>query len=150
MAVYYLDASALVKLYVREAGSLRLKQIYDAPENEIVFVAVGLVEAASALARRRRMGQMSETVQRALYAGLLRDAKQRFTLYPPNDIVLLRAAELTQRYPLRGYDAVHLAAALELQRLLTLNHLSPVVMLSADEKLNAAARAEALRVETPQ
>ena len=57
--------------------------------------------------------------------------------------------DLAKQYPLRGYDAVQLASALFLNRLRIVESLSPIVFLSADERVNKVALAEGLLVENP-
>lgn len=59
MALYYLDTSALVKLYVRESGTermLRLTTGSEAPQFAILSVA--RVELYSAVRRRERAGDL--------------------------------------------------------------------------------------------
>jgi predicted nucleic acid-binding protein len=58
--------------------------------------------------------------------------------------VVRHAAQLADRHVLRAYDAVQLAAALEVQL-----SVPGLVLLSADGELNAAAAAEGLAVEDP-
>jgi len=60
--------------------------------------------------------------------------------------VVRRVRELVRRHPLRGYDAIHLAAALELASELG----AAVTFVTADEKLGRAARAERLPVIDPE
>ena len=56
---------------------------------------------------------------------------------------------LAEAHSLRGYDAVQLATAVEIHiRGLTLG-LPALTLVSADEELNLAARAEGLVVEDP-
>jgi len=50
---------------------------------------------------------------------------------------------------LRAYDAVQLAAALEVKRIYQTGGLGPVILVSADQELNAAAVAEGLLVDDP-
>ena len=50
--------------------------------------------------------------------------------------------ELTERHPLRGSDAIHLASALLLQTRARLD----VLFSCFDDRLNAAAHAEGLKV----
>ncbi len=150
MPTLYFDTSALVKLYVDETGSDWVRQIYHRPAFQIAFSHIGMVEAASALARRRRMQEISEAQQKRLFKKLLFDVQQRFTIQAVTDDILRIAAHLTQQHPLRGYDAVHLATALELNRVLTANRLPAVTFVSADDKLNAAARSEGLAVIKPE
>jgi hypothetical protein len=53
------------------------------------------------------------------------------------------------KHRLRAYDAVQLAVALEVQRLQQNAGLGPVVLVSSDRNLNAAAEADGLSVEDP-
>lgn len=149
MKTYYFDTSALVKLYVKEVGSLWLKNIYDTANEIITFTKIGIVEAAAALARRQRGNEITYNDQRLLYIKMLRDANRRFRVFAVSDDVIYEAAELTQRYPLRGYDAVHLAAALEINRQFVFNRLPSITFVSADEKLRQAASDEGFITENP-
>ncbi len=56
----------------------------------------------------------------------------------------LLAGQLTMTYPLRGFDAVHLAAAVTMRE-----RLSDLSFTSFDGNLNQAAEAEGLRVLSP-
>ncbi len=58
------------------------------------------------------------------------------------------AMNLAEGRALRGYDSVQLAAALELNVAFAVTG-SAITMVSADEELNTAARAEGLVVENP-
>ena len=66
-----------------------------------------------------------------------------------NDILLQQAMSLAEKYGLRGYDAVQLAAGSQVNRLCVGSGLAPIVFGSADSELNAAAAAEGLVVENP-
>ena len=63
--------------------------------------------------------------------------------------IIERAGQLTMLYPLRAYDAVHLATALHTAMRLSEVDLPAPVFVSADETLLTAARAEELRAENP-
>jgi predicted nucleic acid-binding protein len=75
--------------------------------------------------------------------------RQRYTVVPATDETIELALTLTQRQPLRAYDAVQLAAALILNRSLLANRLPALTFVSADNALCAAARAEELSAENP-
>lgn len=62
--------------------------------------------------------------------------------------VIDRAADLARHHKLRGADAVHLATALDLWRVLT-DINEPLVLVTSDEELLEAARAVGLLVENP-
>ncbi len=103
----------------------------------------------SAFARRMRDG----TVTPVEY----QDMRQlfdnhRYTLYrlaTLNKAIIQLACDLIERHPLRGYDAVHLAVALNTHRRLVAHGRPGLTFLSADDRLNAAASAEGLAVDNP-
>lgn len=63
--------------------------------------------------------------------------------------VLTRAMSLAEAHALRGYDAVQLAAALEVNGFCLATGVSAFKLISADVALNAAAMAEGLAVDNP-
>lgn len=155
MGNYYLDASALVKLYIDEPGSewvetvVRARDANDSPANRVAFTKVGIVETAAAFARAERMGRMDSSICRSLFAALMRDSAARFTAIDLNDQLIRVAAHLTQERKLRGYDAIHLATALVLSRRIQEAQLPSLVFVSADELLCQEAAAEGLEVVNP-
>ena len=56
---------------------------------------------------------------------------------------------MAETYALRGYDAVQLAAVLEVNTIRLNLGLSALIFVSADGDLNTAATAERLSVENP-
>jgi hypothetical protein len=56
---------------------------------------------------------------------------------------------LAETLGLRGYDAVQLAAGREINALCIASSLPPVIFVSADDELNAAAASEGLLIENP-
>ena len=63
--------------------------------------------------------------------------------------VVDEAVRLLEAYPLRAYDAVHLATALVAKQRLIDGGLTPLIFLSADDRMNDAASAEGLAVDNP-
>ena len=57
--------------------------------------------------------------------------------------------QLAQTHALCGYDAIQLAAALVIHRMRQTLDLPAMVLVSADQGLNAAATADGLTVEDP-
>ena len=106
----YLDTSALVKRFVSEPGSDEVVALTAAAE----VAATSLVtraETAAALARAVRVGALDHDGGRR--------AQRRFAQEWPNlvkipvtEALVFRAETLAWDHGLRGYDAVHLAAAL--------------------------------------
>ena len=56
---------------------------------------------------------------------------------------------LAERYALRGYDAVQLAAALDVNAYWLSLDMPGLILVSADSELNAAAMAEGLNADDP-
>jgi predicted nucleic acid-binding protein len=149
-AVFYLDTSALVKRYVIERGSSWLAQLCSSESGGTIATAlITQAEAAAAFARKTRDG----TLLSADYTGILQDLAHDFAHeYVTVEIsrgLVARAVDLTTRHKLRGYDAVQLAAALELNSILLAAELAPATFVGADDQLLAAAQSEGLLIANP-
>ncbi len=131
----YLDTSSLVKLYVAEPGSDAVRKLV----NEATVVAtssIAYTEARAALARRHR--------ERGLRPTAFASAKKTFETDWPKYLTVdvtsalcREAGEFAERYRLRAYDGVHLAAFAEVARKAGLRNTR---FSSFDEALNRAAR----------
>jgi predicted nucleic acid-binding protein len=145
---YFFDSSALLKRYYTEQGTNWVASItIPQARNSIAIAQITPVEIMSGLQRRRRAGQIS--LPDARITRLLLDAHvlSEYKLIPLSDIVIARAKDLVSIYPLRAYDAVQLASALE-----ALAHspgAAPLTFVSADTRLLAAAAAEGLATDDP-
>jgi len=72
-----------------------------------------------------------------------------FLLLPVDRLVIDRAVELTQRYRLRGYDAVRLVTAIVTRETIRSHYLPSPILVAADRDLLAAAETEQLPTENP-
>jgi uncharacterized protein len=138
--ILYLDSSALVKRYVREVGSLQVEELIARSD----VVGAGLVsraEVAAALARAVRRGMLRrDQAEAALLA--FRAQWPRLARVQITEPLLVRADALAWDYGLRGYDAIHLAAALFWQETLRV----PVTLATFDRELWQAGLAAGLAV----
>jgi predicted nucleic acid-binding protein len=142
----FFDTSVLMRRYDRtEPGSRRIRAVC-APEagNSVVLSQLAPVELASALSRKQRL----RTLQLALHNGLWRlfqthwrDEYQVVALHPS---ILGRAEQLVFQYPLRAFDAIHIACALAVAGQVP---REPLEFWTADRQQAAAASAEGLTVE---
>lgn len=148
-AVITMDSSALVKRYLLEAGTTWTKTICDTTTNVIATAEIGLVEIASAFAGKLRGGFINADEYHNARADLSNDAQHSYVLVSVNRTVVDEAIELTARNRLRGYDAVHLASALHLNRALMSRDLPSIAFVSADDDLLRAAAAEGLLIDNP-
>ena len=151
MTTNFLDASAVVKRYITEAGSEFVAGLVDSSSsNTIILAEITRVEVAAALAARQR-AHSSLTLQERdeAVALLLRHCDREYRMVPLTPDMLGRAVELTQNHRLRGYDAVQLSAAMLTNNSLLAAGLPGLVFVTADNDLIQAAIAERLSSENP-
>ena len=137
--ILYLDTSALVKLYVEEFATAAVAARADRAD-AVVTARVTYAEARAAFTRHAREGALSVGGLRRV-VGTLDAEWPTYNVVEINDPVVRRAGALAERHALRGYDAVQLAAALEVRRA-----GGDVEFASFDTRLNGAARRERLRL----
>lgn len=145
----YFDSSALVKRYMVERGTAWVQSWCNSPGQTIAIAEIGLVEMAAAFAGKFRGGFISQPEFQATRDDLSIDARDEYVLVAIDRSIVNEAIELTARHRLRGYDAVHLACAVRLNRALLTSQLVPLVFISADNDLLTAATAEGLRTDNP-
>jgi hypothetical protein len=68
---------------------------------------------------------------------------------PVSETIIERAMTLAETHGRRGYDAVQLAAACEVNALSIVHGLPPLTFVSADNALNAAATGEGFSIDNP-
>lgn len=140
---YYMDASAVVKLYIEEAGSERIREIVFSESNNVFISKITAAEVAAAFSRRQRMKDITEENYGEVFANFLLDYERLFARSEVTDSVIAIAIELTRRQFLRGYDSVQLASAITLNTEIN----ERLTFISADVELNNAAKTEGLAVE---
>ena len=140
MAAYFLDTSTVVKRYVQETGTAWVQALADPAAGHFLYVArITDVEMTAAIARRRRLGNLSPLHATVAMHAFRQDFAQHYRIVELTIRILQRASELADRHVLRAYDAVQLATALDLS----------ITLVSADIQLNTAALAEGLLVDDP-
>ena len=137
----YLDTSALVKLYVQEPGSERVRQAVDRATH-VATSRVTYVEARAAFARRARERGMSHASHREVVRLFEREWEAYVRMEVSEPLIRL-AGDYTEQHALRAYDAIQLASAVSLQQ----GTRRPVAFLTADHHLTAAAEKEGLTTE---
>jgi predicted nucleic acid-binding protein len=135
--ILYLDTSALVKLYVEEPGTGAVVAGVERAR-AVVTVRVTYAEARAAFARHAREGGASPAQLRRVTKQLDVDWGS-YGVIEVTEPLVHRAGMLAERHALRGYDAVQLAAALEVRRA-----GGEVEFACFDARLSLAARRERL------
>jgi predicted nucleic acid-binding protein len=139
--ILYLDTSALVKLYVEESGSDTIAAAVERAA-AVATARITYAEARAAFARHARGGGLTPAELRRVVRHLDEEWGQ-YSLVEITDAVVRRAGALAERHKLRGYDAVQLAAALDIRLAADQSEF-----LSFDARLNQAAQRERLRTPT--
>jgi uncharacterized protein len=147
---YYLDTSALVKRYVAEVGTDWIRRLYAVEAGNTLYTTrISGAEIAAAMFRKAREGALAVPDVQAAITRFKIDFRRRYQIVEITDQLVDMAMALVERHALRGYDAVQLASALELQGTRQSLSLSPIHFVCADNRLNQAAGKEGLAVENP-
>lgn len=150
MADFYADSSVLVKRHIAERGSTWFRTLADpATGNTIITVQISIVEVVSAFNRRVRETTLTPIDYARIRADFDALSRSEYRLVSVSLPVLERARDLIERYPLRAYDAVQLAAGLTANDALLAAGLPVLIFLAADTRLLGAAAAAGLRTDDP-
>ena len=135
----YCDTSALLKLYIEEPHSDRLKS--EVAEADAVAVCrIAWAEAQAALARRAREVPEDRPVIEAAKAALAADWPHYLVLEVSQSVVE-RAGDYADTFALRCYDSVQLSAAVEAQQIAQ----TTIDFACFDVRLNKAAQVLGMR-----
>ena len=135
LALFYLDASAIVKLIKEEPESLALRNFLG--EDDLVSCELVLTEVPRAI---RRAVAIDPTLPFGDLLDQANEVLESIALLPTDRDTLLSAGAIAEP-ALRALDAIHVAAALS---------VSPIsAFVSYDERQQAAARLAALRTMRP-
>lgn len=135
--IAYFDTSAIVPLLVDETGTPAAREIW-LSAGSLVSVRLVRVEARAALAQAARTGRISPPHLRSSVSeleGLL----AQLAFVDVDDALVGHAGDLAESLALRAYDAVHLAAAIQVTA-------GDLVLVAGDRALLAAAKSVGLTV----
>jgi predicted nucleic acid-binding protein len=136
VANYFLDTSALAKLYHHESGSDYMDRILEDVGSRSLISRLSIVELESVLALKIRTGEIDQPAVQLARRRFRADlARMRLIVAPPvHEGHFQSARKLLVQYGvgegLRTLDALQLAIALDLQRL---GHIA--VLVAADQRL---------------
>jgi hypothetical protein len=134
MRVFF-DPSALAKRYIDEAGTPDVLGWCERAD-ELALAVTAVPELVSAFCRLRREGRITAAQYRRVKGELLSDLSDALICELTPELVQ-RAVDALEAHPLRGMDAIHVAAALACEA---------DVFISADVRQCHAARGLGLQV----
>src|SRR6185436_19166706 len=117
--------------------------------NQLHLVRITGVEVVSAITRRTRGTSLSITDAATALSDFRYDFSRAYRIVEITASLIGHAMQLAETHALRGYDAVQLAAALDVQAYWLALNMPVLTLVSADIALNAAAIAEGLAVDDP-
>ena len=137
----YLDTSSLVKLFIEEQHSDRVREWLDVVD-VVLTCRVAYAEAVSAFSRRHREGGLKQ----ADYRKVMQAFDRQWESFGRLDFDERLAGQLAAKHALRGFDAIHLSAA----RMLSSEARGASIAFSSfDNHLNRAAEKEKMTVLQP-
>jgi predicted nucleic acid-binding protein len=154
VADYFLDTSALVKRYAAdEIGHAWVEALcLPASGHSLIISEAAFVEVVASICRMARsVPPRLDVSERDRLIALVRnhDAARDYVVIPVARLRFDQAADLCGRRPLRAYDAVQLACALQARDDASNLGLAPPTFVCADAALLAVAAAEGLPVDNP-
>lgn len=136
--ITYVDTSTLLKLIVDEPGSDRAELIWQMADT-LAAATVITVEARAALAAANRNARLTAAAHRRAKVTLAALIDGLYLVAVTAELIE-QAADLAETESLRGYDGLHLAAAMS---------VDATVLTSADATLCDAAARRGLHVANP-
>ena len=146
MSLYFLEATAFVKLFVREPGTAALIRLMESVDDNRKLISAGTpLEVYAAIRRRERSGDVAST-DAAAALEILRLEAARMVQQPLNPAVLEIARQLLDRTSLRWPATLQLATALNAKEMF---QGTEIVFVSSSRELLSAAQNEGLETLDP-
>jgi uncharacterized protein len=146
VSCYFLESTALAKLFVQEPGTDALIRLMEAVEdNRKLIAASAPLEVYAAIRRKERAGSIAPADAMAALE-ILRMEAARMVQEPLNPAVLEAARQLIDRTQLRWPDALQLGAAIVAREMF---QGTEIIFVSASQLLLDAAKTEGFHVLDP-
>jgi uncharacterized protein len=139
----YLDSSALVKRYLKETGTDVVNSIILSSKAKATS-KLSYPEILSAFARKHRTNEIGHGLFHSAINKFEGDWLQLYVI-EFSDEILQPIKQVSQKYPLKAADTVHLASALWLRS----STKADVTFVASDSRLLEAAQRENLQIVNP-
>jgi predicted nucleic acid-binding protein len=136
--IVYLDTSSLVKLYVEEIDSEKIRD-YVHNAATVSTSRIAYAEARAAFAKKQKEEEFSLKVLRKIVEDFNRDWESYFVIEITDGLIRF-AGDIAEKYLLRGFDSIHLASAIHLKNKID----SAIYFSSYDTRMNQAAEKEGI------
>ena len=140
----YWDSSALVKKYLKEEGTDRVRR-WLAEDSLLVTSQLTYAEIHATFARKAREGALAPDDCKKIGQTFEADWNAMFIVHL-DDVLLPGIRRVVSRHPLRGADSIHLASALYVSERI---RQRPLPFACADCRLLQAVKAEGMEGWNP-
>lgn len=137
--ILYLDTSACVKKYFQEKGSHEVISLWKEAA-AIVTSSVAYAETVASFYRKKREGELYDRKFSEILDAFHKDWESFIRVELTSDLNV-RILKLIASYPLRGFDAIHLASAQIIYEKVS----DEFVFACFDQRLIQAARQEGIK-----
>ncbi|MHB1377456.1 MAG: type II toxin-antitoxin system VapC family toxin [Candidatus Humimicrobiaceae bacterium] len=138
--ISYLDTSAIVKFYISETGSQKVREIFDLSD-VLATSCIAYIETISAFTRINNEKKLSDSDYKNIVLNFKKDWEDLFVLKIDNTIIKT-AGRFIESYLIKGYDSIHLASAVMLSK-----RINQIINFCCwDKKLNEAALKENMSI----
>lgn len=145
---YFLDTSALLKLYHQEAGTEQIEALFQQQENTLVISELAIVEFYSSLFRKVRTREITIQAQEEAHKNFEEDCAQRFVIEPLENTVIQTAKELLRKHG--NQHALRALDALQLSTCHSARVRGELTFVCADARLVGIAQREGLPIINPE
>ncbi len=113
MPVYYLDTSAVIKLYIYEDGTEVMDRLLDeADSNDPLYTSwLTMLEFTSVISRLAKGNRIEANNAASILRRFRQQIEDSLLLWPIDTSVLTSALSIVSSHGLRSPDAIHLATA---------------------------------------
>jgi len=143
---FFLDTSALLKIYHREAGTAKLLEIYKT-QKSLSISQLARIEFVSAIHRKLRDAEIDNETAKILKEKFEYDIKKRFEMVYFSSFVIDEAYRLickfSKGYLLRTLDSLQLAFFITY-------HDQEDIFVCSDKKLGNMAQVEGYKIWIPE
>lgn len=136
--IVYLDTSSLVKLYVEEINTEKIRNFVRNAAT-VSTSKIAYAEARAAFAKKQKKEGFSLKVLRKIVEDFNRDWESYFVIEITDGLIRF-AGDIAEKYLLRGFDSIHLASAIHLKNKID----SAIYFSSYDTRLNQSAEKEGI------
>lgn len=155
MATFYVDTSALVKVYVAETGHGWMRALcLPRTGNAISTSQLASIEVEVALYRKAQERSINEADRDKCVTAFRRHILKRYSVVPISDDVCRGARRYVHvaglPHPLRTYDALHLASAQIISDTLATLGTPSLIFVAADRRLIAIAQYLGFATDNPE